>query len=190
MIEYQDGIIAHCYPLDAKCVGYRNWLTVHWDQKKPKRIVMILMNPSKADAEESDTTVNRAVSYILANSSSYKEYGGIEVLNISPLYLTDSRELYKQENVFPKSNRDAIVERLYKNHSSIVILGYGNPPKRLAKEYAEEISWLKSILNGKKTYRVGEPLVNRHPRHPRGWGYKSLEMKKKYNLQSYLCDSV
>lgn len=71
----------------SDCGKYRYQLWRIWDETKPK-VLFIMHNPSKADADVDDPTIRRCISFAKSWG-----FGGFYVGNISPYRATDPDEL-------------------------------------------------------------------------------------------------
>ncbi|TXT28132.1 MAG: hypothetical protein FD131_3265 [Rhodocyclaceae bacterium] len=88
----------------CKRYRYRLWRT--WDDSKPS-LVMVMLNPSIANEEQNDPTVERCQRRAMSLG-----YGGLVVTNIFALVSTDPTALYStQDPVGPENDaaiRDAV----------------------------------------------------------------------------------
>lgn len=101
---------------------YRFQLWRIWDESKPL-VLWVMHNPSKADAVESDKTIDKIIRFSKAWG-----YGGIYVGNLFPYRATKPSEMKKalQETVFPfGENLKYILEMIDK--CSLHVLAHGNP---------------------------------------------------------------
>lgn len=67
---------------------FRYRLLREWDREKP-RLLLVMLNPSKATAERSDGTITRCISF-----ARDFEFGSLSVVNIFALRSTDPKALY------------------------------------------------------------------------------------------------
>lgn len=73
----------------SDCTRYRYLLRRTWDHGKP-RVLIVMLNPSTADAQIDDPTIRSCV-----RLSKGLGYGGFEVVNLFALRATDPAELSK-----------------------------------------------------------------------------------------------
>lgn len=71
----------------SQCGKYRYELTRTWDKELPK-VMFIMLNPSKADGEEDDTTIRRCINY-----AKDWGYGSLVVCNLFAYRATDPDDL-------------------------------------------------------------------------------------------------
>lgn len=101
---------------------------------KTKELIVICMNPSKADKKESDVTVNMLIEH--AYESNYK---GMILLNAFPLYEPNSTKLpnktdYENENGYKKmmaKNKRYISYTLNKHIKNDILIAFGRPGSRI-----------------------------------------------------------
>lgn len=143
----------HCtFSEDKK---YRYYLKREFKPNAKKFLVFIMLNPSTANEEYNDPTVERC-----QNHAINKNYEGMIVLNIFAYRTTDPKKLLEIKNPIGEKNNETIIETI-KKHKDI-ICAWGNHGKIL--ERSEEV---KKILkeNRARTQafqitKVGEP---KHP---------------------------
>lgn len=105
----------------SECGKYRYRLWRIWDDTKPK-VLFIMHNPSKADANKGDPTVTRCIGFAKSWG-----YGGLYVGNLIPYRSTDPdvlkdipfEELCPLENIVHTNEMAAMCE--------MHVLAYGNP---------------------------------------------------------------
>lgn len=86
----------------CKRYRYRLWRT--WDASKPP-LVMVMLNPSIANEEQNDPTVERCQRRAMAMG-----YGGLQVVNIFSLVSTDPAALYSTPDPIGPENDAAILD--------------------------------------------------------------------------------
>src|SRR5689334_322706 len=75
----------------SDCGRYRYLLRRAWDHTRP-RCLLIMLNPSTADAEIDDPTIRSCIRLAKENG-----YGSFEVVNIFSFRATDPKDLAKAE---------------------------------------------------------------------------------------------
>ncbi len=105
----------------SECGKYRYQLWRIWDESLPK-VLFIMHNPSKADADNDDPTIRRCIGY-----AKFWGYGGIYVGNLFPYRATDPNELKKLSvsELWPIENIKHTSQ--LKAKCKTYILAYGNP---------------------------------------------------------------
>jgi|SRR3989344_4467315 len=155
----------------------RLWLSLTIDNDSLDSVVVILKNPSRATAKESDKTVSNVTNYIHKNRMNYqhlKNVGKIFILNLIPFYETDSSKLvFLKEKVIDKENHETINEFCSKHKN--VIIAWGNHPKGLYNEYEYLKKLVRKILktNNNNIFYVDKFSKNDNPKHGQVWGYKN-----------------
>lgn len=145
--------------------------------KKSKKALVVMMNPSKADKNESDLTVNKIIKFLSKN----KFASVVTICNLFPFYESESTDLgslispnkeYKNfENQLKKNRRE--INKQVKD-ADVIILAYGDCPGGLSiKIHRKEVAELfNNLLNKNNIYVFGyEGLesfhtVDNNPYHP------------------------
>ncbi len=138
----------------SDCGRYRYLLRRTWDPAKPRALV-IMLNPSTADAEIDDPTIRSLIRLLRGHG-----YGSFEVVNVFGLRATDPTELSKAGDPVGPRNQ-AIVEGAL-GRCDVAICAWGAHP--MAREASIEIrnairSWRPAIYCFGKT-KDGAP---KHP---------------------------
>ncbi len=107
----------------CKTYRYRLWRT--WDASK-KPIVFLMLNPSIADENQNDPTVERCQRRAMAMG-----YGGIQVVNIFALVSTDPMGLYSCDDPVGPENNTAILEAV--KDAGMVVCAWGTHGKHQAR---------------------------------------------------------
>ena len=116
---------------------------------------MVMLNPSRADAEVNDPTISRCL-----NMAAGWGYGGLEVVNLYAFRCTKPRDLWQTEDPVGAHNDEHIKRALA--HSDACVLAWGNlPPARIERAKAV----LKLITTNKKLFCLGITKMQQ-PRHP------------------------
>jgi len=104
----------------SECGLYRYLLRRTWDAKKP-RALLVMLNPSTADARIDDATIRSCVRLLTA-----LQYGSMEVVNLFGFRATDPKELLTCiDPVGPKN--DGIVESAV-GRCDVVVCAWGGFP--------------------------------------------------------------
>lgn len=148
-----------------------------------KSILFIMMNPSEANDEQSDTTIQKAINYVFTNkcrNQLLSECNTINIVNAYVVYTKNPEEVinmikqYGEDYVCGnednnRRNDKIIKEQIEKNDVIIFACGKGD-----IENYESRIKHLKNILkNSTKTiYSVGELTQDGFPRHMSRVDYK------------------
>lgn len=135
-------------------------LTRIWDEEKPN-LIMVLMNPSTADEDENDATVERC-----QRRAHQLEYGGLQVFNILDHIETDSRKLDQipREQLCTGENLQQLL-RAVENAAGgegDIVCGWGKPGQKYGP-----VAWFTT-----RAARAGVPLwclgtnADGSPKHP------------------------
>ncbi len=104
----------------SDCGKYRYLLRRTWDHKKP-RALLVMLNPSTADAHTDDATIRSCVR-LLAGLG----YGSMEVVNVFALRATHPEELTKAEDPIGPENADVLCAAI--DRCDVVIFAWGAHP--------------------------------------------------------------
>ena len=107
----------------CKTYRYRLWRT--WDETRPS-LVMLMLNPSIADENQNDPTVERCQRRAMA-----MQYGSLQVTNIFALVSTDPAGLYSCEDPVGPGNNAAILDAV--KDAGMVICAWGTHGKHQAR---------------------------------------------------------
>lgn len=88
----------------SKCLKYRYKLWRVWDMAKPP-LLIILLNPSKANATENDNTIRWLINYATKNG-----FGGILVVNLFAFRATMPDDMKRAEDPVGPENDKHIVD--------------------------------------------------------------------------------
>jgi hypothetical protein len=113
----------------SDCGKYRYLLRRTWDAKKP-RALLVMLNPSTADAKRDDPTIKSCVRLLSA-----LHYGSMEVVNLFAWRATEPDELYHTANTIGPNNDGGIGAAV--NRCDVVICAWGAHP--VAEKRAREI---------------------------------------------------
>lgn len=119
MRDSPNGLMVHT-ALFSDCGRYRYTLERQWDPDTPA-ICWIMLNPSKANAEQNDPTIRRCIDFAWRWKA-----GGIIVVNLFALVATFPAELAKAEDAVGPVNDEAIRQAVMGRR---VICAWGNVPR-------------------------------------------------------------
>ena len=138
----------------SDCGRYRYLLRRTWDHKKP-RALLVMLNPSTADARLDDATIRSCVRLLLGHG-----YGSMEVVNVYAYRATKPEELAKQSDPFGPDNERTIAAAIHR--CDIAICAWGAYPP--ARTHARSI--LNAIHSHRPaTYCFGKTKAGA-PKHP------------------------
>ncbi|MBI2134766.1 DUF1643 domain-containing protein [Candidatus Woesearchaeota archaeon] len=170
----------------TRCIGdesYRYVLELGLKEKNnDKKIMFILKNPSKANCEVSDPTLDRLAEWTL-----YHQIHNFTVCNIYARRATKPEKLkaFSQNERIGEINDNKIKDCL-KEHKE-VILGWGTPNPLPEKDYNSRIVELLKFeeIKSKNLFKVGNCLKEEYPKHPLGmWSHKMEKLS--FNIQKAL----
>lgn len=138
----------------SDCGKYRYLLRRAWDFAKP-RALLIMLNPSTADATADDATIRSCVRLVSALG-----YGSMEVVNVFGWRATDPNELPKQPDPVGPQNEDIIEAAIVR--SDVVICAWG--ANVMAQRKA---NYVRSLVSRRRpaTYCFGKTKAG-FPKHP------------------------
>ncbi|MCT4454531.1 DUF1643 domain-containing protein [Lactococcus cremoris] len=136
----------------------RNYLNITFNRDVNKKMVIILMNPSKATDKESDPTVSEVLRF------AKKEYKKVIIFNVLPFYGTDSDDLsplFKDESkkeiieVLLKSNINKIREELLEDKDTEIFLATGCPKDgEVKKVFLSQLQKIYGLLKNNSSVRA------------------------------------
>lgn len=174
--KFVDKNSIECYPQNE---AYRYYLTIRFvpasdvvssfatynKEKRAKTAMIIMQNPSKANENCSDRTVNKVLNYLYEFG-----YGKVIIMNIIPFYGTKIETISKvdlQNKKILHKNCEEICKNSKKAHSIFAAWGWTN--QLAASYYRERIAETKKAIKDQKIYCYSTNKSNNEPRHPRRW---------------------
>lgn len=138
------------------CRKYRYRLARWWGPGR--RLVWVMLNPSTADAQENDPTVERC-----ERRARSMGFDGVEVVNIFALRSTDPSALYTAEDPIGPCNEQAILEAglsgpfvcAWGGHGSL--LGQGSRVETMLRALGRELYALKVNRDGSPAHPLYVP---------------------------------
>ena len=134
---------------------YRYDLTRAW--KEGATALWVMLNPSTADADADDPTVNAAVQF--SEKAAGGRFGRVLIVNLFALRTTSPARLKEHPDPVGPQN-DATIARLAAQ-ADVVILGWGEQ----GALYPDRVQTVLRLLAGKPLYCLGT-TAKRQPRHP------------------------
>ena len=113
----------------SECGKYRYLLRRTWDHNRP-RALLVMLNPSTADATLDDATIRSCVRLLNGQG-----YGSMEVVNVYAYRATDPSELAKQADPFGPCNEATVAAAVAR--CDVVVCAWGAYPP--AREHARRI---------------------------------------------------
>jgi hypothetical protein len=173
--------MGYTYPDFARVIsiyqeaGKRYSMEIELDSEGRKTFIVIQKNPSRANAEVSDHTINRVLNYLHRNRVKYPCLQGIQkvvFLNLIPWYQTYSHRLAEKLNDLSDPKNLSTIEAFLRTGDSCII-GWGNPPIGLKGPYDFLVNKVLTLLGkySNPIYHVGELTRLAYPRHGQIWGY-------------------
>ena len=138
----------------SDCGKYRYLLRRTWDYNRP-RALLVMLNPSTADATLDDATIRSCVRLLNGQG-----YGSMEVVNVYAYRATDPSELTKQADPFGPRNETTIAAAV--GRCDVVICAWGAYPP--ARQHASRL--LNEVRSRRPaTYCFGKTKAGA-PKHP------------------------
>ncbi len=136
----------------CKTYRYRLWRT--WDATK-KTIVFLMLNPSIADENQNDPTVERCQRRAMAMG-----FGGLQVVNIFSLVSTDPQGLYTCDDPVGPENNAAILDAV--KDAGMVVCAWGT--------HGEHVNRAREVVDLLKAIGVSPQCLGQNadgsPKHP------------------------
>lgn len=121
----RQSVVPFCYSSGAVIEGdHRYLLWRRWDRELPT-LVIIMLNPSKADAYADDATIRRCIGYAVRWG-----YGAIEVINLFAFRSTNPQTLIYEEDPVGYDNDMWLIKTCTqaKRVGSEVLVAWGRMP--------------------------------------------------------------
>ena len=136
----------------CKTYRYRLWRT--WDASR-KSIVFLMLNPSIADENQNDPTVERCQRRAMTMG-----FGGLQVVNIFGLVSTDPQGLYTCDDPVGPENNEAILEAV--KDAGMVVCAWGT--------HGEHVNRAREVVELLKSAGVSPQCLGQNadgsPKHP------------------------
>lgn len=149
----------------SSCGLYRYSLWRVWDPTRP-RLLFVMLNPSTADAEKNDPTVERCQRRAVADG-----FGGVEVVNLFAFKATNPQDMIDSAeagiDIIGKENDCAIIEAAKRAGRVICAWGtYGSYQDR-----GRDVAFLMAHygapnIEGGKELHALKLTMSGHPAHP------------------------
>lgn len=164
----------------SSCNTYRYTLTFDFKsldtETRTKKLTIILKNPSSANEQKADQTINRVQQYVYEH---FKDVKTVTILNLFAFRATDASDVEKnrlQSNldyVIGEFNDQYILDNI--NKCEYIIFAWGGKSAINKKAYDERIDNLMNLLkqcdlSNKQIFRVNDNKgSNRYPFHACYW---------------------
>lgn len=143
------------YAVFSRCGKYRYRLARIWDDGRPL-LGVLMLNPSKAGAAESDQTVTLLLRRII----DLDEYGGCVVTNLRAYIATDPLDMERAADPTGPLN-DQYIQAMI-DETQAVLLAYGQPGKHMERK-RQVLQMLKAA--GKPLWSI-KTTADGTPCHP------------------------
>jgi hypothetical protein len=146
--------------------------------KSDNEIVVVQLNPSKANSNRSDATAGKVCNWAARNN-----YAVVHFLNLFARIATIQTEISRQisyKQIVGEKNDSQLIEILKSAPKNTpVVFGYGEPDGVLCLHHSKRVLEVETLLKQRgveKIFRVG-PLSNgKFPRHGRAWN-KNVQLE-------------
>lgn len=135
---------------------YRYWLLREWDSNS-RKVVFIMLNPSRADATIDDPTLRRCISFAQSWG-----YGSLEVVNLFGYRATKPADLIKVKDPVGSENDRYLQEAVKRANRTILAWGNGDNRGILRNRCREVLDLLSGCDS---LYCLGITKIG-CPRHP------------------------
>lgn len=144
--------------LISDCGRYRYTLRRQWDPGA-SHLLVIMLNPSTADAEIDDPTIKRCISFALR-----ERFGGIIVMNLFAFRATSPNDMKAAADPIGPDNDDWLVSKLnlFASLNEPVLVAWGAHGSHLDR--AARVVALADLA-GSRLVCLGTTAAG-HPRHP------------------------
>lgn len=171
---YKDYVVKE--DIDCKCDlenNLRYLLEVPLVHNTDKSVLVIMKNPSKADRNESDLTINRVLKF--CNS---KQYSKVYIMNLYAYYSTDPAVIANliegdRELEAIGEENDSTLEEIC-DEVDEVIVAWGSNTFGCTSMYKERIRHVTQLIAGKDLYYVErKSKCGWYPKHAQFWSVNS-----------------
>ena len=162
---------------DGTDCRYRYHLTRTLDKGKKDSVGFVMLNPSKADQNRDDDTVNKCIGF----SRRWNKYRTLEVGNLYAWYATHPTELLDAPaQTGPIGPHNDGYLYCLATRCSIVVAAWGDGASKKRANHVLRLLWeaMESAGRTPMIHRLGELTQEGHPRHP-------VRLKKKTKLQEW-----
>jgi len=136
---------------------YRYRLDRQWDPAVGASVLWVMLNPSTADAEINDRTMDRVISFSLRFG-----FRRLQVVNLFAYRATKPRALLTADDPIGPENDAAIA--LAAQQTSAVVCAWGANPRY--RQRAEQVVAILDANASSKSYQCLGKTKDGHPRHP------------------------
>lgn len=143
----------------SPCNRYRTQLWRQWDHTKPW-CMFLMLNPSTADAEKNDPTVERCERYARRWG-----FGGLMVGNIFAFRATDPIDMRAQADPIGPGNDEALLAMAARAHTIVCAWGTHGTHQKRNEQVLRLMSQAGNRLKCLKVTKHGHPS---HPLYLRG----------------------
>lgn len=159
--------------------NYRNLLRIKFEDEE-NEFMAVCMNPSKANLEHSDDTVNMLINYAYE-----QKYASIAILNTYSIYETDSKNLPSDKDLKSdpdkteefKRNIEFVVDEI-SNLKGTLLLAFGKATRKYMYEAQLQVidAAKQAILKNQIIVKKIEKYDYYH--HPKRCKFKLIEIKE------------
>ncbi|WP_238884509.1 DUF1643 domain-containing protein [Clostridium sp. YIM B02551] len=154
------------YVKSAKGNEYRYSLYRDWreDKSNPKdkKIIAIMLNPSKAKCVEGDNTITNITNYFSEDG-----FERLTVYNLFALMSTNPQELKNREILYEEKNIELIKEGLKDiNSEDIILIGWGRidgEAKYIREQANKVLRLLENHIENLRCFKDKKGIMPRHP---------------------------
>lgn len=152
--------------------GYRYRLDVSTGCRSHKRLLVIQLNPSRANGSFSDPTVGK-VSYWAHG----KGFGAIVFLNLFARQTPKPAELIGLSYAELRGDRNDEITSHALQARATIVLAWGKISQPLLDHYHQRRRMLRELIGGRRVHAVGKPVGDSFPRHGRTWNSDNRDMR-------------
>ena len=181
MIKYITTVNPKCKVYNIGQYKIRYLLDIETEKSDGGSALCVMMNPSKADENESDASVNKVIEFFK------EDYRMIKICNLIPFFLTKSSEMNQLFDKFQEQKCGETFDKIMKRNfvtiskevnkldeDACVVLAWGDPPKgfdrRLHQEYVDKVLASVESLPNFYIFETSNPCRTitklGNPRHP------------------------
>ena len=156
-------------------VGYRYRLDVSTRVTGRKSLLVVQLNPSKANSQRSDPTVGKVVRWTQTQKDNFAR---VVFVNLFAKRATDPAKLSGCDYRELIGSGNDSVTRYAVNEADRIIVAWGRIPRSLRCNYLRRRNEIREFIGARPVYTVGALVGDEFPRHGRAWNRGNRDLRR------------
>jgi hypothetical protein len=156
-------------------VGYRYRLDVSTRLSGRKTLLVVQLNPSRANSQRSDATVGKVVRWTQTEKHNFAR---VVFVNLFAKRATHPEELsgcdYRE---LTGSDNDSVTRHAV-NEADRIIVAWGRIPRSLRRDYWRRHKEIQELIGARPVCAVGGLVGDEFPRHGRAWNRGNRDLRR------------